>query len=185
MAVETAGSRSSAETPERAPEKQNHSASLREGGGREEGEPGAGRRDKRRRGAGEGDEVTGGRHLSRRAQSPSPGCPQASAGRAAWGAARWRSALLALRKPRGGGRTLRHLRGQRRGFWRRNLQNASAEGPPVQSSRPGMVYPLSPLFTPSFTPNSGSALSNPHPFLAWYPANCRIGESQQENRKDR
>ena len=39
-----------------------------------------------------------------------PGCPQASAGRAAWGAARWRSALLPLRKPRGGGRTLRHLR---------------------------------------------------------------------------
>lgn len=42
MAAETAGSRSSAETPERAPEKQNHSASLREGGGREEGEPGRG-----------------------------------------------------------------------------------------------------------------------------------------------
>ena len=36
MAAETAGSRSSAETPERAPEKQNHSASLREGGGREQ-----------------------------------------------------------------------------------------------------------------------------------------------------
>lgn len=71
VAAEAAGSRSSAETPARAPEKQNHSAGLERGAAGRRGR--LGRRDRRREGAGEGDQATAGREPSRRPRPPSPG----------------------------------------------------------------------------------------------------------------
>lgn len=156
VAAEAAGSLSSAETPARAPEKQNHSAGLERGAAGRRGR--LGRRDRRREGAGEGDQATAGREPRRRAATS---VPRLQAGRGGAGGARsprraaWGGGAVEVRAGPGrgsrktGGQTLRHGRGPRRDFGSCNGQNASAEGPPVQSSRPRILYPLYPRFTPS------------------------------------
>lgn len=140
----------------------------REAGGRSRR---LGRRDRRWQGVGERDKVTGGRDPRWRASTSLR--PQASDRRAgtrrAWcrgaqpggrcGSSPLRSGL---QKPRGGGQTLRHHRSQRKDFGSRNLQDAPAEGRPVQSGRSQTLCPLSPA-SPLYTT---LLIRTPNPFLA-------------------
>ena len=190
VAAEAAGSRSSAETPARAPEKQNHSAELERGAAGRRGR--LRRRDRRREGAGEGDQVTAGREPSRRAATSVPrlqagrggaGCAR-SPRRAARGAARWRCAQVpAAEAARPRGQTLRHRRGPRRDFGSCNGQNASAEGPPVQSSRPRILYPRSPRFTPSLPTTLGICTLQSPPLRGSVP--CELQDRRVPARKSK
>lgn len=88
-----------------------------------------------------------------------------------------------LRKPPGGGQTLRHLRGQRNTFLgqepsKRVCGWSSGAAQPF----PYLVPPF-PGLTPSRRPHSGSALPTPAGLRT--PQNCKTSESEQENRNDR
>lgn len=173
VAAEAAGSLSSAETPARAPEKQNHSAGLERGAAGRRGR--LGRRDRRREGAGEGDQATAGREPRRRAATSVPRLQAGRGGaggarsprRAAWGAARWRCAQVPAAEAA--------RRGARRCGTAAAREGISAAA--TVKTRPQRVLRCSPAvpasctpFTPAsplpFRPHSGSPLSNPHPFMA-------------------
>lgn len=86
------------------------------------------------------------------------------AGRAAWGAARWRcAAQVPAAEASRWGQTLRHHRRQRRDLGSRNRQNGSADGPLMQSSRPRVLCPLSPAspLLSDHTPDPRSPISTP------------------------
>lgn len=159
--------------------------------GRGEQEAGGSRR---REGAGEGDKVMGGGRDPRRRATTSVPRLQPSAegpvargargaqpgGRRGGGARRSR-----LRKPRGGGQTLRHSSGQRRDVGSCNCQYASTEDPPAQSSRFRILCPLSPA-----SPLPSDRTLHPHspiPTPSWLRTlqTARPASPSKKNRNDR